>query len=350
MHRSMNRRQMLASTGLAGAGLALSASGVSAQSLSCSDVFVGTWGGDYQDLLIANFEKRVMGGLKVNVAHDVANAPPRKTKLTTERTGRRGTMDVALLSEIDMFEMYKAGVLEELDYSKLKNGANIIPALRRTYSIPHIYSGKIILYNPTKVTTPPTSYADLWDPKYKGRVGFADGLYIQIIESAALINGGSVTNLEPGKAKLAELKKLDPKVYPSNETLAAALKSEEVWFTIMWRARGVQWRNSGIPIGLAVPKEGATPIIFEAGIPKNAPNKDCAYAYLDAMLDPQGQAGFADKMGYVPTVTNAKLDAKLEADLSFTADEQKKFVIPDLEYVAKNNAALLDWWNREFKG
>ena len=336
MHRSFTRRQMLASTGLAAGGLALTASGASAQALSCSDVYVGTWGGDYQDLLIANFEKRVMGGLKVGVAHDVANAPPRKTKLLTERTGRRGTMDVALLSEIDMFEMYKAGVLEELDYSKLKNGANIIPALRRTYSIPHIYSGKIILYNPNRMSPAPASYADLWDPKYKGRVGFADGLYVQVIEAAALINGGSVTNLEPGKAKLAELKKLDPKVYPSNETLAAALKSEEVWLTIMWRARGVQWKNSGIPMGLAVPKEGATPIIFEAGIPKNAPNKECAYAYLDAMLDPEGQAGFADKMGYVPTVTNAKLSDKLAADLSFTPEEQKKFILPDLEYVAKN--------------
>jgi putative spermidine/putrescine transport system substrate-binding protein len=350
MNHSLTRRRMLASTGLAAAGLALGATGTAAQSLSCSDVYVGTWGGDYQDLLIANFEKRVLGARKVAVSHDVGNAPPRKTKLLTERTGRRGTMDVALLSETDMYEVYKQGVFEELDFSKLKNAANIIPALRRTYSIPHIYSGKIILYNPNRVNPAPTSYADLWDPKYKGRVGFADGLYIQIIESAAVINGGSPSNLEPGKAKLAELKKLDPKVYPSNEALAAALKSEEVWLTIMWRARGVQWKNAGIPVAPAVPKEGATPIVFEAAIPKNAPNKDCAYAYLDAMLDPEGQVGFAAKMGYVPTVTNAKLDPKLEADLSFTAEEQKKFIIPDLEHVAKNNAALLDWWNREFKG
>ena len=113
---------------------------------------------------------------------------------------------------------------------------------------------------------------------------------------------------------------------------------------------GVQWKNAGIPIAMAVPKEGATPIIFEAAIPKNAPNKECAYAYLDAMLDPEGQTGFAAKMGYVPTVTNAKLDPKLEADLSFTAEEQKKFIIPDLETVAKNNAAMLDWWNTQFKG
>ena len=351
MHRSFSRRQLLASSGLAMGGLALSASRLGAQSLSCSEVFVGTWGGDYQDLLIANFEKRVLGQRKVEVSHDVGNAPPRKTKLLTERNSRKGTMDVALLSETDMYELYKQGVFEELDYSKLKNAANIIPALRRSYSIPHIYSGKVILYNPAKVTPAPTSYADLWNPKYKGRVGFADGLYAQIFESAAIINGGSPTNiLEPGKAKLAELKKLDPKVYPSNEALATALKSEEVWLTIMWRARGVQWKNAGIGIEMAVPKEGATPIIFEAAIPKNAPNKDCAYAYLDAMLEAQGQVGFAAKMGYVPTVTNAKLDEKLDKDLSFTAEEQKKFIIPDLETVAKNNAAMLDWWNQHFKG
>ena len=31
-----------------------------------------------------------------------------------------------------------------------------------------------------------------------------DGLYMQVIESAALVNGGSMTNYEPGKATLME--------------------------------------------------------------------------------------------------------------------------------------------------
>jgi len=107
----------------------------------------------------------------------------------------------------------------------------------------------------------------------------------------------------------------------------AALKSEEVWLTIMWRARGGQWKKAGLPVAQAIPKEGVTPTVFEAAIPRNAPNKDCAYAYLDAMLDPEGQVGFAAKMGYVPTVTNAKLDPKLAEDLSFTPEEQKKFTM-----------------------
>ena len=70
---------------------------------------------------------------------------------------------------------------------------NVIEALRKPYALPHIYSGKVILYNPDRMAKP-KSYNDLWDSKLKGRVGLADGLYMQFIESAALINGGSPNN------------------------------------------------------------------------------------------------------------------------------------------------------------
>ena len=43
------------------------------------------------------------------------------------------------------------------------------------------------------------------------------------IESAAMINGGGVSNYEPGKEKLLELKKMGVKIYPTNEAMAQAL-------------------------------------------------------------------------------------------------------------------------------
>ena len=49
------------------------------------------------------------------------------------------------------------------------------------------------------------------------------------------------------------------------------------------------------------------PILFEAAVPKNSRAKDGAWKYLNAMLDPKAQVAFADKMGYVPTVKDAKL-------------------------------------------
>jgi putative spermidine/putrescine transport system substrate-binding protein len=108
------------------------------------------------------------------------------------------------------------------------NLRHVIKSRAKPYAAPHIHSGKVILANPDRMNPAPRSYNDLWDPRWRGRIGFADGLHMQIIESAAIINGGSPTNFEPAKPKLMELKRLEPRVYPSNEALAAALKGEEV--------------------------------------------------------------------------------------------------------------------------
>jgi putative spermidine/putrescine transport system substrate-binding protein len=342
----ITRRQFSAGTA-ALAGMALARPSLA---LSCSQVVVGTWGGDYENLLGSNIHKPLLEPQKVEVMTDVAGQNPRKTKLLAERNARRGSMDVACLGDADMYEIASQGIFLDVDEKLVPNAKNVLPKLQKKYALPHIYSAKVIVYNTDKVKPAPVSYNDLWDPKYKGRVGFSDLLYFQFIEAAALAAGGNAQNYEPGKAKLMELKKLEAKVYPSNEALAAALKAEEVWLTIMWRARAVQWKNAGIPVSSAVPKEGATPIIFEMAVPKNAPNKECGWAYLNAMLEPKAQVGFAEKMGYVPTVTTAQLPENLKKELDFTPEEQANFFIPDLAYIAKNNAEWLEWWNKSFKG
>ena len=196
---------------------------------------------------------------------------------------------------------------EAIDPAKVSRLDKVFPELRTKTAIPHIYSAQVILYNVNQVKTPPTSWADLWDPKWRGRVGLADILYPNNTIMAALAGGGSMSNYDPGEKKLMELRSLDAKIYPSNEALAAALKSEEVWLTSMWLARGFMWKKAGIPLSHVVPKEGAVSIVFEASVPRNARNKDGGFAYLDAMLDPKAQAAFADKMGYVPTVSDAVL-------------------------------------------
>jgi putative spermidine/putrescine transport system substrate-binding protein len=83
-------------------------------------------------------------------------------------------------------------------------------------------------------------------------------------------------------------------------------------------------------------------------VPKNAPNKDGAYAWLNASLEPQAQVAFAQKMGYAPTVSNAQLPPELAQKLTFSAEEQAKLKTPDYGYVAKENQNLVQWWDREF--
>jgi putative spermidine/putrescine transport system substrate-binding protein len=342
----LTRRHFNLTLGAAAITGAMGSRGASAAS---GQVVVGTWGGDYQNLQQQHIADPIMKPLGIDVVFDTANDTVRKTKLMAERRLPRGTMDVACLTASGSYEMWKNGATEELDESKIPNLKHVLPQLKTKYSVPHIYTGRVILYNPKLVKTPPTSYADLWNPDYAGKVGVIDIQYQTTIESAALINGGSLTNYEPGKAKLLELKKMGVKIYPTNEAMAQALKTEECAICIMWQARGVMWQKAGIPVEIAVPKEGVVLYISDSSIPKNARNKEAAYAYLNATLDPRPQVAFAQTMGYAPTVQNAAVEPALASKVLLPPEVQKSFLVQDQDYLAKNDPQLQEWWNKVFK-
>src|SRR3569832_1073892 len=342
----ISRRHFLSAT----AGAAALASNLPTARADGGQVVVGTWGGDYGQLLSDINDKPLMAPKGFEIVQDVANADPRKTKLLAERQSRRGSMDVACLSDNDMYIVAQTGTFDPVDAKQVMRLGKVFPELRSDIAIPHIYSAQVILYNTNQVKTPPQSFADLWDPKWRGRVGLADILYPNNTLAAALAGGGGPNNLDPAEKKLLEWRSLVVKIYPSNEALAAALKSEEVWLTTMWLARGFMWKKAGIPLNHVVAKEGAPAIVFQASVPKNARNKPGGFAYLDAMLDAKAQLGFADRMGYVPTVTDAVLPPDLATHVSLTESERARLLKPDYAYAAGRTQRTQDFWNKEFKG
>ncbi len=346
MSHKIDRRRLIGGAA-ALAGSALLPTGTFAQ--ENKRVVVGTWGGDYARLLAKNIETPLLAPKGFELVQDQASDAPRRAKLIAEKRLPRGTSDVQALSAVNVAEMVAQGTLEKLDFSQMPNAARLLPVLKSDYSVPHIYSGLVILYNPKLVAKPPTGFADLFDPANKGKTGVIDIQYIYTMMAAALASGGSVSNFEPGKARLMELKAGGVKIYPSNEALAQALQTEEIGLCIMWKARAVQWQNAGIPVQAVAPKEGVVLFVSELAIPRNAQNKAGAYAYLNAALDPAPQAAFAVDFGYNPTVTNAVVAPDLAARIGFTPDEQKRLLNPDNDYITKNDGALKEWWDKSFK-
>jgi putative spermidine/putrescine transport system substrate-binding protein len=342
----ISRRHFLS----ASAGAVALASRMPAARAEGGQIVVGTWGGDYGQLLSDIVDKQILIPRGFEIVQDIANNDPRKTKLLAERQSRRGSMDVALLSDSDMYIVAQPGTFDPIDPKQMTRLDKVFPELRSDIAIPHIYSAQVILYNTNLVKTPPESFADLWDPKWRGRVGLSDILYPNNTLAAALANGGGASNLDPAEKKLMEWRSLDAKIYPSNEALAAALKSEEVWLTTMWLARGFMWKKAGIPLGHVVPKEGTPAIMFQGAVPKNARNKPGAFTYLDAMLDAKAQVAFGDKMGYVPTVSDAVLPEDLAKQISLTESERARLLKPDYAYAAGRTQRTQDFWNKDFKG
>ena len=341
---SMNRR----SFGLL-AGGALVSSVLPAFAQARGRVVVGTWGGDYQTLQQTYIVDDALSGSGLQVVFDPANDTVRRAKILAERRLPRGSMDIACLTRPGSYEMNVNNALEELDETKVPNLAKVHPFLRTTYSIPHMYTGRVILYHPDQVKPAPTSYEDLWDEKYAGRIGVIDIQYQSTIESAAMINGGGPSNLVPGEEKLLQLKKQGVRIYPTNEAMAQALKTGEVVMCIMWNARGQMWKRAGINVEVAIPKEGLALYLSDMCVPKNAPNKPAAYAYLNAMLEEGPQRAFAQNMCYAPSNSQVVLDPALAKLVDFTPEERAKLIMPDLPYLAKNDAQLQSWWEREFK-
>src|SRR5436853_1976430 len=308
-------------------------------------VVVGTWGGDYARLLTKNIEDPILKPKGFEVAQDQANSPPRRTKTLAEKRLPRGTSDIQALSAAEMFEMNEGGVAETIDYSKLKNAANLIPSMKYPFGVGHIYSGKVVVYNPKVVPDAPKSFKDSFDPKHGNKMGIIDIQYQYVMTAASLAAGGKVHDLEPGKAILMEAKKGGVRIYPTNEAFAQALKTEEIGVGIMWKARTVQWQNAGIDVLSVAPSEGVPMYVSGFVIPKNAPNKDGSYAYMNAMLEKSAQENFAIDMGYNPTVTNEVVAPELKKRIGFTPEEQSRLVDLDYAYLAKNDSAMKEGWS-----
>ena len=223
--------------------------------------------------------------------------------------------------------------------------------MKYPYGIGHIYSGNVVVYNPKLINPAPTSFKDSLDPKWGNKVGFIDIQYQSIIIAASMAatNGASMNDLDKAKEVLLATKKAGSRVYPTNEAFAQALKTEEVGIGAIWKARVVQWQNAGIPCEARPPSEGIPAYVSGFVIPKNAPNKDNAYAYMNAMLEKAPQEAFAVDMGYNGTVSGLNVAPTCRSASASRAEEEKRLKDLDYGFLAKNNSAMKEWWDKVFK-
>ena len=302
-------------------------------------VVLGTWGGDYSKLLAKNIDTPLMVPKKYEVVHDIGGDPERRAKMRAEARLPRGTSDLQGLSRRADVRDERGRPLPSRSTTRRSRTRSLLPQMKYPYGVGHIYSGKVILYNPKLITTPPTSFADAIDPKHGNKLGIIDIQYQFTMMAAALASGGSMTNYEPGKERLMACRKAGARILPTNEAMAQALQNEEVGICIMWKARAVQWQKAGAKVDTVAPKEGI-PLSSPASSSPRTREQGRRALLAERVLEPSAQEAFAEDMGYNGTVTNAKIPPETEKRIGFNAEERKRLVDLDYGYLAKNDAAL----------
>jgi len=304
---------------------------------------VGTWGGDYARLLKENIDDPILKSADINVIQDVGDETPRYTKMVAQHALPRGTMDIACFGAVNGYRAMQAGLSEPLDETKVPNLKHVLPDLRSGAFVPHIYSAQVIVYNPELVTDPPKSFGDLLDPKWKGKIGMVSTVAPWVLMGASLLESSTTTDFDKAKAFMLKLNANGLRLYPETDSLAPAFKSGEIDVGVIWLARSFMWHNAGFPVKGQFPSEGAILYVSGMVVPKNSPNKPAAFKYMNALLEPSAQQGFAAHMGYLPTVDDAPLSGNVGEQLALP-EPRPKLVTPDYAVISKSMSDLNDWW------
>ncbi|MDR3376084.1 MAG: extracellular solute-binding protein [Ancalomicrobiaceae bacterium] len=244
--------------------------------------------------------------------------------------------DVVLFDEGPLNAAINAGILEKFPIEKSKSFADIPDAFRHKDGYAPVITVQLIgiAYNPKKITTPPTSWEDLWNPAYKGRVGITglgSSLGTAFLVEIAKLHGGSETNVEPGFEALKTLLPNIGAIAPSPGALAALFQQGEIDIAFNFWNNVALLAAKGVDIAFAKPKSGAVVIRTSAQIVKNNQDPERVLEYLDTVMSLDVQTGLeASPWVMMPTNKRVKLTG---ANLTVANS------VEDL--VASNT--LLDW-------
>ncbi|MBI3512674.1 MAG: extracellular solute-binding protein, partial [Proteobacteria bacterium] len=312
----MRRRRFLE---LAGASAATAAIGVNPRPAVAKpeSVAIMTWGGLWGDAMRDNVDAAFAKRTGVKVVQDRSSSPvERITKLKVSLNDQK--IDLVQLHDGLVPLAVKQGVIEKLNRESPRYGnlRNIIPQFWNDYWVPMIFSPVGVTYNTKLVKNPPTSFADLWRPEFKGKIilpEISHSIGTYIIPIGALAQGKSPKDEEAGFEMLKRMTDLKPIWQKDTDAIMNAFRDEEAVIGLLYKSQTYTVKGWKAPVEWVYPKEGGIPYISGTSIAKNTKNLEEAEAYLDVTMDPEVQT-FATKLFNYPG-TNKDMLGKLTPDL-----------------------------------
>jgi putative spermidine/putrescine transport system substrate-binding protein len=304
-------------------------------------------GGIYEELarrlVIDPFEKDT--GAQVEIVP--ASSAQILTRLMAERAAP--TVDVVVVDRLVMGTAIEQGLFEQVDAARVPNMKDLSPdAVDPLGYGPVVHCHNMVIgYNTTRLDVePPRSWADLWQPRFKGLVmpgaiELTPGLLFLL--QANQLHGGSYDDMNPGFDALKRLTPNVRKYFHNIGEVRPMLAAENVVVAIgsnMVQAEIAQ----GSPVAQVFPAEGCPGSPAVAQIVRGTAAKDLAERFIDFYLRPEAQLGWA--RDYNVSVFNARAAVPAEV-MSRIADRTVFF---DAAAVSRGRAAWVDRWMREIRG
>lgn len=333
---------------LLGTGLLLAGQALAQQ----QKITVAWYGGNWGDAFRACVAEPYTKATGVAVVPEVGTSTTTLAKLQQQKGAP--TIDVAWMDGGISELAAEAGVLDALDPAGIPNLKNVIDqGVYRNgagaYAVSTGYYSLGIAYNTKEVPQAPTSWKDLWKPEYAGAVAIpspANSSGVPFIFFLARVFSVDPSNLAPLYAKLASLD--TALFFDSSGAATNAYQSGEAIIGAHFNVGAWDLIDKGLPIGFAVPKEGAWATDARLHLVKNAPNKAAAQKFIDTALTPDAAACLATRLYLGPAVKDVQVSKDVARKLPWGADGSvKNLSLFDWNLINSRRAEVTDAWNRQ---
>ncbi len=306
------------------------------------EVYIYNWADYIGEDTISTFE----GQTGIKVKYDFFDSA--ETQGAKIGTGNSG-FDVTFPASTYLNGYIERKLIQPLDLSLIPNAVNLGAEWQNpgydpgnAHSMPYMWWTTGVAYDTAKIGEALTSWAALWDPRWKGKMAMLDD--VREVFAAALMRLGHSANttvdaeLDAALALLQEQKPL-LRTYTTDDI--GVLATGDVWVMHAWGADVYQVQEERDTVTYYIPEEGgirgSDTMVLLAG----AKHPIAAHAFINFMLDAEVAAGNTNYIGYMgpneaakafidpailedPTVNPDKsLVAKLQEILDLGADEQK---------------------------
>jgi len=198
---------------------------------------------------------------------------------------------------------------------------------------------------------PPTSWMDLADPKYKGKVVFQSmssssfGLHGFLMFNR--IQGGNDKNVEPGfKAWPTTVGPNVLEYIPSSAKLSEMVQTGEAAIFPLTPTAVAALKTKGIPVEYAPPKEGAVVLMVGQCVIANNSEPELSQKLAEFLLSPLAQANVLQYGAQIPTNPKAPAVGDGVAQVADINKWMKTAITIDWDSINANRPAWNARWNK----
>jgi spermidine/putrescine-binding protein len=267
-----------------------------------SELFIYNWDGYIGETTQKDFEDKY----GIRVKYD--KFPDASTQITKIRSdGAGGGYDLTYPASTDVGPLARDGVISAIDQSLIPNLKNLGPTwVDPAYdpgnknSVPNYWWTTGIAWDPAKVKEDITSWAALWDEKYKGKLGMlSDQQEVFAAGGFRLGYPANTTDDAQLDAILDLLKTQKPLLRRYTEDDIGDFTSGQLWMTQAWSGDWVQMTYEKENAKYVIPSEGAIRGSDTMVVLSGAKHPIAAHLWIDFNLDAKVSAANSNYIGYM---------------------------------------------------